>query len=152
MFSPTAQHAIRAMLYLARRTDSLPVQSREIAASEDIPAAYLSKILRQLIRSGLLRSTMGPGGGYALARAANTIHVHEVLNAVDELPHLQSNCILGRGKCSDRDRCALHDRWKTVVHAMTEGIGTLSLEEVAHRTPFPAMRPARRTRARGGRR
>lgn len=152
MFSPTAQHAIRAMMYLARRTDSHPVQSREIAASEDIPAAYLSKILRQLIRSGVLRSTMGPGGGYALARAANTIHVRDVLTAVGELPHLQSNCILGRGRCSDRDRCALHDRWKNVVHAMTEGIGALSLHAIAHRTPLPAVRRARRPRARGGRR
>lgn len=144
MFSPTAQHAIRAVLYLARRTDSHPVQSHEIAASEDIPAAYLSKILRRLIRSGLLRSTMGPGGGYTLARAADSIHVREVLNAVDELPHLQSNCILGRGKCSDQEHCALHDEWKNVVHAMTEGIGSLSLQDIAHRPP-------RRSRSRGGR-
>ena len=151
MFSPSAQHAMRALLCLARRADPHPVQSREIAASEAIPPAYLSKILRQLSRGGLLRSTMGPGGGYTLARPAGDILVGEILTAVDELPHLQTNCVLGRGKCSDRGHCALHDQWKHVVVAMTQGIGSLTLEEIAHRTPAPVVRPARRTRTRGGR-
>lgn len=151
MFSPSAQHAMRALLYLARRADPHPVRSREIAASEAIPAAYLSKILRQLSRGGLLRSTMGPGGGYMLARPAEKIRVREILSAVDELPHLQTNCVLGRGNCSDRDHCALHDQWKNIVSAMTQGIGSLTLEEIARRTPAPTTRSARRARPRGGR-
>ena len=56
ILSQTAEHALRAVLYLAQREDEL-VRVGDIAEALSIPRNYLSKILHLLAREGVLAST-----------------------------------------------------------------------------------------------
>ena len=56
----------------------------EISKRQDISLPYLEQLFVRLRRAGLVTSVRGPGGGYRLARAAETIRIAEVLEAVDE--------------------------------------------------------------------
>ncbi len=51
MLSQTGDYAIRAMAYIGRQIDQLPVQSEEIANETAIPGNYLSKFSTRWCRS-----------------------------------------------------------------------------------------------------
>jgi alkaline phosphatase D len=61
--SQTAEYALRAMAWLALRSPHEPVLARELSQGTQIPAQYLSKILRRLVLAGMLESRKGRGGG-----------------------------------------------------------------------------------------
>ncbi len=69
------EYAIRAALLLAARSDDAYVQSREIAANEDLPPKFLESILLTLRGAGILESKVGAGGGYRLTRPPEDIPV-----------------------------------------------------------------------------
>jgi Rrf2 family protein len=48
-----------------------------------MPARFLLQILRSLVRHGILQSTRGAGGGYALERSPAEISLLEVIEALD---------------------------------------------------------------------
>ena len=67
MLSQKTRYAIRAMQHLADRHGQGPVQLAEIAARQNIPANFLTVILSELSRYGLVASMRGKDGGYWLA-------------------------------------------------------------------------------------
>jgi Rrf2 family protein len=67
MLSQKTRYAIRAMQHLADRHGQGPVQLAEIAAKQNIPAGFLTVILSELSRYGLVASMRGKDGGYWLA-------------------------------------------------------------------------------------
>ena len=67
MLSQKTRYAIRAMQHLADRHGQGPVRLAEIAAKQNIPANFLTVILSELSRYGLVASMRGKDGGYWLA-------------------------------------------------------------------------------------
>lgn len=129
--SPTCQHALRALIYLAHKNSSRPVLVREIAEAAEVPKQSLAKILHSLRNKGLVKSTKGPGGGYQLARPGWETRVIEVIEAVDGPVDLSSNCILGLDRCRDDSPCALHDYWKMFREQYFSTISAMTLDEAA---------------------
>jgi Rrf2 family protein len=112
MLSKTSQYALRAVIHLARESDD-PTSAGEIASALDVPANYLSKILRILSRAGVVDSERGPGGGYTLARPADRLSIADVVGALDPITP-GGRCLLGRRDCPGRHPCPAHDRWSRV--------------------------------------
>ena len=67
MLSQKIRYAIRAMQHLADRYGEGPVQLAEISAAQKIPANFLTTILSELSRFGIVASMRGKDGGYWLA-------------------------------------------------------------------------------------
>lgn len=67
MLSQKTRYAIRAMQHLADRYGEGPVPLSAIAAKQKIPANFLTTILSELGRLGLVASQRGKDGGYWLA-------------------------------------------------------------------------------------
>ena len=129
--SPTCQHAMRALIYLAHRNSSRPVLVRDIAEASEVPRQSLAKILHGLRNKGLVRSTKGPGGGYQLARTGVGMTVIEVIEAIDGPINLNQTCILGLDVCTDEESCALHDYWKMFREQYFSTISSMTLAEAA---------------------
>ena len=66
MLSQKTRYAIRAMQHLADHYGQGPVQLGEIAAAQNIPPKFLTVILSELSRAGLVASLRGKDGGYWL--------------------------------------------------------------------------------------
>jgi Rrf2 family protein len=81
--SRTMAYAVHAMLQLARADESLPVPCSQLAHEGKMPERFLLQILRNLVTRGLLRSTRGVEGGYALNRPASEITLMDVFDAFD---------------------------------------------------------------------
>jgi Rrf2 family protein len=81
--SSRADYGVRALFELALRAGRGPVHSKDIAARQDIPEAYLHQVLGALSRAGLIRSTRGPLGGHELSSEPSEISIHAILTALD---------------------------------------------------------------------
>jgi Rrf2 family protein len=69
MLSQRTRYAIRALQHLADRYGEGPVQLVEISERQNIPAKFLTVILSEMKRAGLVDTLRGKEGGYWLARA-----------------------------------------------------------------------------------
>lgn len=83
MLSQKARYALRAMLALADGAPHAPRMTGELAVTATVPRKFLEQILLDLKRAGLVRSTRGRAGGYALARPAGEIHFAEIVRVID---------------------------------------------------------------------
>jgi Rrf2 family transcriptional regulator, iron-sulfur cluster assembly transcription factor len=72
---------LRAALYLAHRRSAGLISAGEVAAALGTPPNYTAKTLRQLARTGLLRSKRGPRGGFALGMAPSELSVAQLVDA-----------------------------------------------------------------------
>ena len=59
------------------------VRLGDIAQANDLPKAYVGKIMGQLAKVRILQSDRGPSGGYTLERPANKITLLEIFEAVN---------------------------------------------------------------------
>jgi Rrf2 family protein len=76
---------------LSRLGDKV-ISRAEIETNQDIPSHYLSKIMKDLVASGLVHSHVGSKGGFSLARSAETISIKEVYETV-ERPIVLMECL-----------------------------------------------------------
>ena len=79
MLSQRTRYAIRALLHLADRYGKGPVQLAEIAAAQNIPAKFLTVILSEIGRAGLIETQRGKDGGYWLARRPSEISYGDII-------------------------------------------------------------------------
>ena len=82
MLAQKTRYAIRAMQHLADRHGQGPIQLTEIAESQNIPAKFLTVILSELSRAGLIDSQRGKDGGYWLALAPQEISYGDLVRLV----------------------------------------------------------------------
>ena len=81
--SQSVTYAIQALLLLAERGEGEFISRGQLAAKGFMPERFLLEILRELVRHGILRSTRGGGGGFALARHPDDISLLGVVEAID---------------------------------------------------------------------
>lgn len=130
MLSNTAEYALRAVLHVAENTNARePLAVGAIAAALGIPRNYLSKILHELARSGVLTSSRGKHGGFRLGRPADRITLFEVVSRFDDISATR-RCLLGRPQCNDRNPCVVHERWKDVAQGVASFFRQTTLAEV----------------------
>jgi Rrf2 family iron-sulfur cluster assembly transcriptional regulator len=69
---------------LAERSRDTPCTAQELARWIERSVSYAETILARLRVAGLVRPLRGPGGGYRLAKAPDSITVAEIICAVDD--------------------------------------------------------------------
>jgi Rrf2 family protein len=79
--SAGVEWAVHCCVVLSQAEEPVPAQ--RLAEYHGVSRTYLAKHLQQLSRAGLVRSTEGRTGGYALTRAASDITVLDVVLAVE---------------------------------------------------------------------
>jgi Rrf2 family protein len=110
LLSKSCEYGIRASLYVSMHGGDEYLPIRVISADLDMSAHFLTKILQQLTRAGIMKSFKGPKGGVALARPASDIRLMDLVAAIDG-PQLFQECMLGLPGCGERKPCPLHNRW-----------------------------------------
>jgi Rrf2 family nitric oxide-sensitive transcriptional repressor len=127
MLSQTVEYALRAAVYLAGQAPE-PRTTEEIAAVTRVPKAYLSKVLQNLGRAGLVHSQRGIGGGITLARRPEDLTILEVVDAVEPIGRIR-RCPLGLEAHGVR-LCPLHRRLDDALAMVEEAFQATTLAEV----------------------
>ncbi len=130
LYSRSAEYAIRAFVYLAQVPDGRFAMVKQIAAEEEIPAHFLAKILQQLARKGMLRSSKGPTGGFSLRVPPGEIRLLDIVEALDGLSEYEK-CASGLAECNDDMPCPLHDSWKALRSRIMDYLGRNTIADLA---------------------
>jgi Rrf2 family iron-sulfur cluster assembly transcriptional regulator len=132
------RYAVTAVLDLALNEGHGPIALADIAERQGISLSYLEQLFAKLRKRGVVASVRGPGGGYHLARDPRTIHVAEVITAVDE--HLETTRCGGAGNCKDGGPCLTHDLWIDLSERIHGYLSNISLQDLVDRRPETAGR------------
>tara|TARA_Y100000294_G_scaffold63736_1_gene60370 strand:+ start:4883 stop:5353 length:471 start_codon:yes stop_codon:yes gene_type:complete len=119
------------MLDLALQEGKKPVTLQDIAVNQEISLSYLEQLFARLRKSGLVRGTRGPGGGYRLAKKMDAISIAEVISAVDE--NVDMTGCGGRGDCLDGEKCLTHELWMELSNKIFGFLSDISLGELVRR-------------------
>lgn len=101
-------YAIRGILYISMVQDEgRKIQVEEIAEKLAAPKHFLGKILQELVKTGLLKSTKGPYGGFELMPDTLNKPILEIFKTTDDIDQL-GHCELRFNKCDTEHPCPLH--------------------------------------------
>jgi Rrf2 family protein len=137
--SEAASLAFHTAAFLARNPQRLAT-SREIARALGASENHLSKVLQRLARSGIVRSTRGPGGGFAIRKPWEKIKLIEIYEAI-EGPISPASCLLELRVCKG-NRCALGRLIRKTDEAARKCLEGTTLGEMA-KSFSPALGHAR---------
>ena len=133
MFSKTCEYAIRAVLFIAHKSEGgAKVGIKDIAKGIDSPEHFVAKILQNLSKQGLLQSQKGPAGGFYLDAKGRKTSLADIIKAVDG-ERLFSDCGMGLKQCSETRPCPIHDDYKQIRKQLLQmlenaKVGTFSEE------------------------
>jgi len=130
IYSRSSEYAIRALVNLTQVPEGKYAMAKRVAGEEEMPAHFLAKILQQLARKGLLRSSKGPTGGFSLRVPADEIRLVDIVEAMDGLGEYEK-CASGLAQCSDDMPCALHDSWKALRSRIMDYLGRNTIADLA---------------------
>ncbi len=74
---------MRALVDMTIHSNNAPVSLVQVANRQKISLNYLEQVFGTLRKAGIVVSVKGAGGGYKLARDAESITVKEVLEALE---------------------------------------------------------------------
>ncbi len=125
-------YGVRALVELALHYGEGPLQTAEIAASQEIPETYLDQLMTALHKFGFVVSRRGPQGGHRLAMDPAAINLHMVMTTLDgNLSPL--DCLINPMDCVFSDSCAQQEVWKSVEEAVENVLRGITLTDLVQR-------------------
>ncbi len=119
------RYAVTAMLDLALHQNQGPISLSDISSRQEISLSYLEQLFSKLRKNGLVVSARGPGGGYRLNGSCESIHVAQIIDAVDESVDA-TNC-RGKGDCQDGVQCLTHHLWSDLSIQIHDFLSSITL-------------------------
>ena len=122
-------YALRAMLNLAGHYGEGPVSTREIAEREDISYQLTCKLMQKLNNAGLVKSIMGPNGGFFLSKKPQQISLSEIIEVIQG-PLSLSRCLLGKNVCKKQSQCPINAKLTKLQKNISDYLQGLTLDEL----------------------
>ena len=126
--SRTLDYAVRSLIYMGNH--EVPRMSmKEISEAQHIPQNYLAKIMRRMVERGLIRSMVGPEGGYFLRRDPKDINLRDIYEA-DEGELRVIDCMDQDEVCALYESCTQLPVWDKLQVSMIKLLEKTSLEDL----------------------
>jgi Rrf2 family protein len=124
-----ADYGLMALKYLAEQAGGGAQSAKDVAEAYHIPPQLLAKILQTLAKAGILISTAGTNGGYALARPASEISAFEVIRAIDG-PLFITSCITIHGTCDLHGTCTIKEPLRKVNDSIKDLLSDIHVSDL----------------------
>lgn len=134
--SKKSEYALMALQSLGNLAAGERIAVPLLAEQRGIPKDLLAKVMQQLKRAGLVQSSQGVAGGYALSRPLSAITFLDAVGPFEEALGLAPCVDRNSEGCDRADCCSLHDPMEALNRWLMAQLSTLSLAEfVAARPP-----------------
>jgi Rrf2 family protein len=131
--STRTRYGLRAIIELAENGRAAPLQTKAIAASQDISVKYLEQLMTILRSAGFVRSIRGSKGGYLLAKSPNQIRLSDVFDCLEG--HVTTvECVEDRTFCERAEDCVARQVWAEVQQAIKNVLQSITLQDLVDRT------------------
>ncbi len=132
--SRLTDYATAALGWMAEHPQRI-VSAAELALALRLEAPTVAKVLRSLVQAGMIESFRGAAGGYRLARAAESINLAELVEAL-EGPFGITDCAAG-SRCEHAAHCGVSAPWQRISAVVAQTLARMSLADLA-RPALPA--------------
>ena len=128
--------AVHACALLAPLPPGAGLSLAALAEFHGVPEPYMAKQMQALSKAGLVRTSRGKTGGYALARPADAISLWDVTTAIDgAVPAFRCTEIRQRGPSGRpareyRMQCAIHAAMNRADEAWRDELRSTSLADI----------------------
>ena len=139
--SRASVYAFYGLTHIASQPQGRCVPLSEIHERYGVPEKHLAKIFQVLVRAGLLESTRGVRGGFALTRPAEKICPLDVVQAL-EGPIDEAGCLLLAEKCPSHGVCRINAVWRRAQHAMLRVLRQSTLADMVEDPLHPLRTPS----------
>ncbi len=126
--SKTAEYALRILSFMIN-SEMQVFTARYLAGQLHIPDKYLRRLMTDMAKKGFIKSIQGREGGYVFGKNANTIHLAEIIDAVEGMDKY-TGCLLGFNNCSDENPCSLHEAYAPVREQMLRLLNTMTVADL----------------------
>ena len=123
--------ALRALMRLAGEP-ARSFATNEIAAEFGISRNHLAKVVRDLADNGFILTQRGAGGGFSLARSAQSITLGEVVRALEGGSALVECFREDGGACALTPRCRLKARLAAARESFMRELDKTTLADCAY--------------------
>ncbi len=131
MLSNSSKYALKAVLYLADKTDeSHKLMVKDLSEPTQVPKAYLAKLLQALSKQNIISATKGPKGGYYLTKENKENPVYSVIEVIDGNQRLEA-CVLGIDECNAQHPCPLHEYVSPTRTALLSTLKKMTIAELS---------------------
>ncbi|SKB74957.1 transcriptional regulator, BadM/Rrf2 family [Salegentibacter holothuriorum] len=135
MLSKKTKYGIKALAFIAKKSDRKPVQTSEISKSENISQKFLESILLELRKSGFLGSKKGKGGGYYLIKEPESILMTAVIRVLEGpiamVPCVSLNYYEKCDDCPSEETCSVHSLMIQVRDSTLKVLGDNTLADIS---------------------
>ena len=136
--SSMADYAVVTLCAAARHCGGARTSATELAEETGLPLPTVQKVVSQLSKAGLLRSSRGAGGGLQLARPAAAISLADIVEAI-EGPIALTSCVeSGRHDCAIEGTCSVRPHWGLVNETLRGALADVPLTRLARMESVPA--------------
>ena len=142
--SRRSEYGLRALVDLVHHGDAGPLALGALARRNNLPSKFLEQIMATLKHGGIVRTTLGSHGGYAMAADPTTVSIGRVIRLLDgalaPVPCVSLR-YYGRCSCPEEATCPLRDVMIDVRDAMLEILDKETLAELAAREGRTSIDP-----------
>lgn len=129
--STKSRYALRMMLDIAKNGDEhLFIPLKDIAQRQEVSVKYLEQIVTSLTRSGLLVSSRGSQGGYALTRKPEDYTAGEIIRAIEGNLAPVSCLKVEPNHCPRADRCDTLKLWVGLHDTINRYLDSVTLADL----------------------
>lgn len=129
--STKGRYGLRALIDLARYSESEPVSITSISDRQGISERYLEQLMSLLKKGGLVKSVRGAGGGYVLAKELEEISVGDVLRALEgSLEPVNCSGFDAEDGCKAADNCVTKYVWQKINDSINRTVDEMKLDQL----------------------
>jgi FeS assembly SUF system regulator len=140
--SKLTDYGTMVLAQLASNEDGLSSCSA-VAEATHLGQPTVSKLLKLLVRAGLVVSERGVQGGYALARSAESISAAEIIDALEGRFAI-TECSSAGGSCDLESHCRVGAAWQRINGSIRTALQSVSLADLQTKPnplPPPNLKP-----------
>ncbi len=130
-------YALRLVVALVANDHIGKILSAKVLSERNkVPYSLACKLLQKYQQAGIIKSTMGPKGGFILARRPSEITFLELIEVIQG-PVQINRCMLGSFACPMQERCPLHPKLADLQEEMQRYLRNTTLAELAQAQDNP---------------
>lgn len=126
--SQRADYGLAAVLYLSQKGENRRYSLNEISRATGVPEEFLRKIFQTLVKSGIINSFKGKGGGVSLARPPENITVSQVIRPLEREEGLV-RC-LRKEYCPRSSSCVASAFWRKTQEKFFEILDKTTIKDL----------------------
>ena len=133
--STRIRYGLRALLELSKDENGKPVNLHNIAEKQNISHKYLESIFKLLKNNNIVRSVLGPGGGYQLKISPDKLTLYKIIMAIDG-PFSTTDCVIDPLTCENTDYCPARMFWVELQENIVLFLKSKTLRDIMNKKAF----------------